>query len=75
MHKVQITPSAGDDLLEVFSFYEAREAGVGDYFLQCLALALTRWACTVVFIPSRILVCTVHRPNDFRFLSTTHLMD
>jgi plasmid stabilization system protein ParE len=37
MHKVQITPSAGDDLLEGFSFYEAREAGVGDYFLQCLA--------------------------------------
>jgi plasmid stabilization system protein ParE len=37
MHKLQITPSAGDDLLEGFSFYEAREAGVGDYFLQCLA--------------------------------------
>ncbi len=36
MHRVQITPSAEDDLLDGFSFYEAREAGVGDYFLQCL---------------------------------------
>lgn len=36
MHKVLITPSAGDDLLDGFVFYEAHEAGVGDYFLQCL---------------------------------------
>ncbi len=37
MHKVQITPSAGDDLIKSFSFYETCEEGIGAYFLQCLA--------------------------------------
>ena len=36
MHKVRITPSAQTDLLDGFQFYEAQEAGIGDYFLQCL---------------------------------------
>ena len=37
MYKVQIASAVGDDLLDGFAFYELREAGVGDYFLQSLA--------------------------------------
>ncbi len=37
MHKVSIAPSAEDDLLDGFQFYERQESGVGDYFLLCLA--------------------------------------
>ena len=37
MHKVQIAPSAEGDLLDGYSFYQAQDLGVGDYFLQCLA--------------------------------------
>ena len=36
MHQVRITSSAQQDLLDGFQFYEAQEAGIGDYFLQCL---------------------------------------
>jgi hypothetical protein len=55
MHKVQIAPSAGDDLLEGFSFYEAREAGVGDYFFcNAWPRTLNLWACLLGFILSPI---------------------
>ena len=37
MHEIRLTLSATDDLMNAFTFYEAREAGVGDYFLQCLS--------------------------------------
>ena len=36
MHQVRIIASAQQDLLDGFQFYESQEAGIGDYFLQCL---------------------------------------
>ena len=37
MHEIRLTLSATDDLMNGFTFYESRETGVGDYFLQCLS--------------------------------------
>ena len=34
--KIEILDAAQADLVEGFRFYEAREAGVGPYFLDCL---------------------------------------
>ena len=34
--KVQILPSAQDDLAEGFAFYEKQQAGLGSYFLDSL---------------------------------------
>lgn len=34
--KLQILPQARDDLIEGFHFYEDKEEGLGDYFLNCL---------------------------------------
>jgi hypothetical protein len=36
MIKVQISEDALQDLNEGFLFYEAQEAGLGDYFAACL---------------------------------------
>ena len=36
MIKVRIAPEALDDLNEGFWFYEAQEAGLGDYFSSCI---------------------------------------
>ena len=37
MYEIRLTRSATDDLMNAYAFYESREAGVGDYFLQCLS--------------------------------------
>jgi hypothetical protein len=34
--KIEILDDAQQDLIEGFQFYEARETGVGSYFLDCL---------------------------------------
>ena len=36
MIKVRIAPEALDDLNDGFWFYEAQEAGLGDYFSSCI---------------------------------------
>ena len=34
--KIEILDKAQDDLIQGFHFYEAREPGLGPYFLDCL---------------------------------------
>ncbi|TMB71154.1 MAG: type II toxin-antitoxin system RelE/ParE family toxin, partial [Deltaproteobacteria bacterium] len=34
--KIEILDEAQEDLVDGFRFYEAREAGLGSYFLDCL---------------------------------------
>ena len=34
--RIKILDDAQDDLIQGFRFYEGREAGLGDYFLDCL---------------------------------------
>ena len=34
--KIRILDDAQDDLIQGFRFYEGQEAGLGDYFLDCL---------------------------------------
>ena len=38
--KVQIRPSAEDDLSDGFSFYENQQPGLGSYFFDCLSADL-----------------------------------
>jgi hypothetical protein len=40
MIAVKISEEALDDLQDGFWFYEAQEAGVGDYFIACLRAAV-----------------------------------
>ena len=70
MRRVVILAEAADDLAEAREFYEAREAGVGDYFVTSL-LADIGSLTLYHGIHSRKHGCFRMLPAVFRSASTT----